>query len=95
MLRIEVPCQIRKYGRTLHDTFTELSTNSHPIQRALRLTKVTIIVVDEDGNATIRAILREPWLFLNVLADVDALENIFWFAVRLFQLFQYDGGLVT
>ena len=50
---------------------------------------------DEDGDASVRALLCKPRLFLDVLANVDALEDVVGLSVGLFELFEDDGGLVA
>lgn len=58
-------------------------------------TQIAIVMVDENRNAAIGSVLREPWLLLNVLANVDALEDVVGLAIRLFQLFEDNGGFVA
>ena len=52
-------------------------------------------MIYENRYATIWPILCEPVLFLNVLSDVDALEDVFGLSVRLLQLFEDNGGFMT
>lgn len=54
----------------------EMSCNVRQNGSTFHDTQVAIVVIDEDWNATIGPVLCEPWLFLDVLADVDALETV-------------------
>jgi hypothetical protein len=38
--------------------------------------QITIVVVDEDGNAAVGVLRREPRLLLDILADVDPLPCV-------------------
>lgn len=58
-------------------------------------TKIALVVVDQDWDASIWTFVCEPLLFLDVLPDVDALVYIVWLAIRLFQLFKNDARLVA
>ncbi|KAH9839614.1 hypothetical protein Tdes44962_MAKER08069 [Teratosphaeria destructans] len=55
----------------------------------------TIIVVDQHWNASIWTKSYKPGFFLNVLANVDALEDIVWLAICFLDLFENDGGFVA
>lgn len=52
-------------------------------------------MIDEHRDAAVGTLLCEPRLFLNVLADVDALEDVVGLAVGLLQLLEDDGSFVT
>lgn len=58
-------------------------------------TQITLVMVDQDWNATIWAFVCEPLLLLDVLANVDALVYIVRLAVCLFQLFEDNARLVA
>lgn len=51
-------------------------------------------MVDDYGDPPIRTELCEPWLFLDVLANVDPLPCI-GLAVGGFELFEEDGDFVA
>lgn len=61
---------------------------------AFENSKLLIVMVDNDGYATIGVQRSEPRLLLNVLHDVDALDHI-WESVCFFQLLEDDASLVT
>ena len=62
---------------------------------ALHDAQPTIVMIHQHRNTAIGAFLCEPRLFLNVLADVDALEDVVGLAVCFFQLLEDDGGFVA
>ena len=52
-------------------------------------------MIDKHRDPPIRALLNKPWLFLDVLADVDALEDVVGLAVGFFEFLEDDGGFVA
>lgn len=64
-------------------------------RRSLHYAQATVVVIDKDGNPAIGAFLREPRLFLNILANVDRLIDIVRLPIRLFQFFEDDARFVT
>ena len=65
------------------------------LTRAFHNTQSTVVVVDQHGNATIGSYLGEPFFFLDVLHDIDALENIVGAAICFLELFKNDTCLVA
>lgn len=63
--------------------------------RALHDAQASIVMVNEDWNAAVWTFLREPGLFLDVLANVDGLVDVIRLSVRLFQLFEDYACLVS
>lgn len=57
--------------------------------------QAVLVVVDEDGDAAVGAFVGEPLLFLDVLHDVDALEDVVGFAVGCFEFFEEDACFVA
>lgn len=56
--------------------------------------KVVTVVIDDCGDPAVRRVLHEPGLFLNVLHDVDALEDVV-FAISSLQLLEDDGSFLS
>lgn len=57
--------------------------------------QTVLVVVDEDGDAAVGAFVGEPLLFLDVLHNVDALEDVVGFAVGCFEFFEEDACFVA
>lgn len=53
------------------------------------------IVVYKNGDATIGAFIGEPFLFLNVLHDVDGLVDVGRLSVSFLEFFEDDARLVS
>lgn len=56
--------------------------------------EVVPIVVDDGWDAAVGRVFCEPWLFLDVVHDVDTLVDII-FAVCFFQFLEEDRGFVA
>jgi hypothetical protein len=53
--------------------------------------KAALVVIHNDGNATVRAELREPLLLLDVLRNVDGLPCVV-LAIGLLQFLENNAG---
>lgn len=61
---------------------------------SFKYSKVIVIMVYQHWDTTIRVDSCEPWLLLNLFANIDALDRVFH-AIRIAELFEKDLGFET